>query len=369
MSMSDDARPLRLVAAGIALAAVAVLLFMLASLVWSVLQLFIIAALLTLALEHPVRGLTARRVPRGLAVALVIVGALALLGLFIALLAPRLIAQGQQFLLLLPQYWTGTMARLAPLLVRYPQLATALSADHLFEDLRIATGGWLSAARSIFVGAVGTFTAAILVLVATIYALLQPLPLLYGLRGLFPTSWWPTLGRIGTGIGLRIRGWVIGTLLLSLIIGLLDFFALTLINLLHKPEMPFVVTFAVISGVLEIIPIVGPIVATALPALVGFSIDPILGLVVILAFFLVQQLENHLVAPLVMQKTVNLHPVSLLFTLVILSALYGLFGAIIAVPTAAVLKVLYDEWYYPLLHDGRHPEAPPPDSGAKPARE
>jgi predicted PurR-regulated permease PerM len=361
MHASHDARPMRLIAFGIALAALVVILFVAAPLVWSVVQIFVIIVLLSLALEPPVRWLTAHRVPRGAAVALVILAALVLITLFFLLVVPRFVAQAQAFVADLPELWTQITDRAAPLLKRYPQVQDALGADRLLAELRDVSGSLLSAARSIFVGAVGAITAIILVFIVTVFTLLRPLPLLYGIRGLFPSPWWPTLNRIGAEIAARIRGWVGGTIALMVIIGVLDFIALTLINLWHEPDIPFTITFAVIGGVLEIVPVVGPLIAIVLPALVGFSLDPVLGLLIIVAFALIQQLENGLIVPLVMHRAVNLHPVSLLFALVVLSGLFGLFGAIIAVPVAAVFKVLYDEWYYPMMHDGRAP-SPAPDA-------
>lgn len=363
MKDTRDARALRLVATGIGMTAAAILLFILAPLVWSVLQLFIIVALLAIALEPAVQRLTARGLPRGGAVALVAGSVLLVIGLLIALLAPRLIAQGQEVALKLPGYWNDTLARLAPLFAQYPQLAHALNAERLLSELGSASG-WLLTARSIFAGAVGVVTAMLLVLVSTVYTLLQPLPLLYGIRGLFPSSWWSRLDRIGAGAVARIRGWVLGTLLLSLIIGVMDYLALLAINLFSPHDIPYIETFAVIGGLLEIVPVLGPIVATALPALAGFAVNPLLGVLVILAFFVVQQLENHLVVPMVMGKAVHLHPVSLIFALVVFSGLFGLFGAIIAVPAAAIIKVLYDEWYYPLLHDGAAPVTAPAEQRA-----
>jgi predicted PurR-regulated permease PerM len=66
-----------------------------------------------------------------------------------------------------------------------------------------------------------------------------------------------------------------------------------------------------------------------------------------------------------MNRAVQLHPVTLLFMLVILSGLFGLFGALIAVPVASVLKVLYDEWYYPLIHQGKHPMHAPKEQSSQ----
>jgi hypothetical protein len=60
-----------------------------------------------------------------------------------------------------------------------------------------------------------------------------------------------------------------------------------------------------------------------------------------------------------MTRAVSLHPVTIIFTLVVMAGLFGIFGALIAVPVASALKIIYDEWYYPLMHEGQQPLCPP----------
>jgi predicted PurR-regulated permease PerM len=354
MVLLPEARAMRLAAFVIALTALAVALFLAAPLIWSVVQIFIIAGLLSLALEMPVRWLTRRRMRRWVAVALVVGAMLLLLALLLLFLIPALLGQFAALVAGLPALWASVVHRAAPLLQRYPTLAS----EQFVLNLISGVGSWALAARSVFATAVGAATATVLIVVITVYTLLNPHPLLYGVRGLFPSDWWPTLDRLAHSIAARIRRWVMGTLLLSLIIGLLVYLGLHILNWIHPPGLPFVLVFAIFAALLEIVPIVGPIIAAVVPALVGFSIDPWLGAAILLLFFVVQQIENHLAAPLILQRAVRQHPVSLIFALVVLSGLFGLFGALIAVPVSSALKVLYDEWYYPLMHD--HAPPPPP---------
>jgi predicted PurR-regulated permease PerM len=79
--------------------------------------------------------------------------------------------------------------------------------------------------------------------------------------------------------------------------------------------------------------------------LVALSIDPMLAVWVGLLFYAVQQVENHLIVPLVMAKTLDLHPLSLAFMMLLMGTRYGVLGAIIAVPATVVIKTLYQELY------------------------
>lgn len=352
-------RHMRLAAFVILLTALTVLLFLVTPLIWPAVQIFILAGLITLALDTVVQWQVARGIPRWAAtldLLLVLILAASLLLYFIV---PPLIMQFQQFVAVSPSLWTQATGLFGALLRRYPQLSGTFDITRFLSGFFMGAESWVQAARSVFTTAIGAVTASVLILVIVLYTLLNPWPLLFGLRGLFPRHWWGTIDHLAHAIADRIRGWVLGTLLLAVIVGGLDYLGLLLINLFYGPNLPFILLFSIIGALLEVIPVVGPIIATILPTLVGLSIDPVLGLLVLGLFTLIQQLESNVIVPIVMEKVVQMHPVSLLFALVVLSALFGLFGAIVAVPVASVLKVLYDEWYYPLLHDGRHPSPPP----------
>ncbi len=107
--------------------------------------------------------------------------------------------------------------------------------------------------------------------------------------------------------------------------------------------VPFFYVLALIAGLGEMIPIVGPILS-AVPAIaVALSVKPTLALGVIAFFFAQQQLENHLLVPKIMQRQVGISPVFVIVALLIGGSLLGVIGAILAVPTAAILQVVFEE--------------------------
>lgn len=351
----------------ILLVAFTAVLFLAAPLVWSVLQLLIIVSLLSLALETPVGWLVQRRVPRWSAVVFIMLLALLVVGIAVYFLIPPLMLQAQAFMTLLPRTWAQVGEQTGRYLHRFPEVERALDLQYAWRFFVPGDRGALfGVVRGVFASAIGGVASVILTTVMTFYILLDPWPVVYGLRGLFPMEWWTTLDRIATAAAVRLRAWVVGIFLLATIVGAMDYLALLLINAFSPRDIPFILLFAIIGAVLELIPIIGPIMAAIIPALVGFAIDPVLGLLVLGAFTLVQQIENNLLAPVVMHTVIKLHPVSLIVAIVLLTGLFGFFGAVIAVPTAAVLKVLYDEWYYPLVHHGREPQAPPTDAEVLP---
>lgn len=133
-------------------------------------------------------------------------------------------------------------------------------------------------------------------------------------------------------IGAFIRGLVI----LSFIIGILSAIGYVAIGL------PYGLTIAVIAGLLEAIPYVGPIITTVLAGLVGLAVSQNMALLAIGIALIIQFLENSIVVPRVMDKAVGVSPVVTLLALAVFSDLFGLLGALLAVPLAAVFQVLLD---------------------------
>ena len=343
----------------IGLLALATTAFLLAPVLWPVVKLLIIVTLVTPALNDLVHWQVKRRVPRWLAVTDLVLLLLLVGTGCVYFLVPPLVTQFRALLTAAPGMWAAVNTQIGRVFHRFPELSTSIDLNQFVRNLLVGADSAATTVRTVFSSTVSVLTTFVLVVVLVIYALLNPWPLLYGLRGLFPNEWWPTLDALAHSVARRIRAWVIGTVILGLLVGTLDYLGLTVLNLFFHGAMPFVLLFAILGGVLEVLPVVGPVISAVLPTLVGFAIDPLLGFLVLGLFVLVQQLENFVLAPIVMGKALDLHPVSLLVALVTLSTLCGFFGAIIAVPVAALCKVLYDEWYYPLMHHGHAPVPPP----------
>ena len=120
--------------------------------------------------------------------------------------------------------------------------------------------------------------------------------------------------------------------------GILIFIGLTIL------QIPLALPLALVAGLLEIVPIVGPIVSSIPAILVGLTISPLIGLAIAALFFIVQQLENHLIVPVVMSKAVGLQPPVVILALLIGAKLAGIGGAVLAVPTVVVARIIFREF-------------------------
>ncbi len=110
--------------------------------------------------------------------------------------------------------------------------------------------------------------------------------------------------------------------------------------------------FGVIAGLLEIVPIIGPMSGGVLPTVVALAMSPVLALWVVGAFIVIQQIENHVLIPMVMSRQVRLHPVTVIFWVFVMGGLYGLIGVFLATPAGVTAGVLYEEFYLHELSDG-----------------
>ena len=137
---------------------------------------------------------------------------------------------------------------------------------------------------------------------------------------------------------LKVGLWLQGQLLLGLIMGLLVYVGLSFMNI------KFALILGFLAAIFEIIPMVGPVMA-AIPAIfLAFLQSPALGLWVIVFYVIVQQLENHLLVPVVLGKTVGLNPVVVIVALLIGQQLAGIPGMILSVPVATIIVEMMDDF-------------------------
>lgn len=139
----------------------------------------------------------------------------------------------------------------------------------------------------------------------------------------------------------RLGAWVNGELFLMALVGGFVYVGLTLLH------VDFALPLAIIAGVLEIVPMIGPIVSAIPAVLVALTVSPLLALSVVALYFIVQQVENNIFVPLILKKSVGLSPIVTIFGLMVGGRLAGVVGAILAVPIVLVLQVVLHAFLFP----------------------
>jgi predicted PurR-regulated permease PerM len=300
-----------------------------------VLELVAVATLLALVLRTTLEWLQKFVVIRWVAV-MIVIGLIVGFGLFLALvLVPSLIEETQTLTRSLPRYLNSLIAssrQLHRTVSFVPDLSEGLEQ---LKSLLYHTVSFLPGLlRSTFDVSIQALATVILAL----YMAYDPEALTRGILRLSPRRHHWRIKKLLQSTKVRLRGWVFGTGLAILIIGSGAVIGLGIL------QIPLALSLGILAGILEVIPYVGPIVGTILPFLLALTISPIKALLVLLFFLVLNQVEVHLVQPLIMAQRVGLHPVVVIVAFLCMGELLGLIGLLLAVPTAAVIVTLVDEF-------------------------
>src|SRR5205807_4622311 len=157
---------------------------------------------------------------------------------------------------------------------------------------------------------------------------------------------------VGHAIYRTVGGYVTGNLLISLIAGVSTAFVLLIMG------VPYWVALGLIVGILDLIPLAGATIAGIIISAVAFLHSIPAGIVVVVFFVVYQQIENHLLQPVVYGRTVRLSPLAVLISVLIGAELAGVLGALAAIPIAGTLQVIFLDW---LRH--RRAAQPVPETG------
>jgi predicted PurR-regulated permease PerM len=300
----------------------------------------LISAFLALALNPAVdwlqqHGLKRRGAAAGVTFLLAI-------GLVVAIgftFVPTLINQVNDFVLKLPDYVndiTRGRGRLGFLETKY----------HIQERIEAAVKdggasrvlGLSGVAINVAKGVISIVVATVTIIFMTFFMLLEGPTWVERFYGALPASSQPRWRKVGYDIYRTVGGYVTGNLLISLIAG-----GLTTVVLLIM-GVPYAVALGLIVAILDLIPLAGATIAAILIGTVAFLHSIPAGIVVIVFFVVYQQVENHLLQPLVYGRTVQLSPLTVLISILIGAELAGVIGALGAIPVAGSIQVLILDW-------------------------
>lgn len=293
-----------------------------------ILVLIFLSLILLSGLLRPVEWLTARRIPRVLSVILVYVILILIISLFAGIIVPPLISQTSDFISKLPQI----ISTINDFLI-FHNIPVEKVSEVLTKEFQQISGDILAISKKIVSSIVLTIT----LFVLTFYLLLQWKNFLKLIASPFSGKYEKQVINIISKVEAGLGKWVRGQLTLSLAVGLLTYIGLIILGI------PFALPLALIAGLFEIVPIVGPIISAIPTILVGFTISPFLGFASAALFIIVQQLENHLIVPIVMSRVVGLQPPIVIIALLTGAKLAGIGGAFLAVPIIVVVKIVFAE--------------------------
>jgi predicted PurR-regulated permease PerM len=299
-----------------------------------------IALFLALALNPAVDWLEKRVGDRrGWATGIVFFAALALLVGIGFLFIPTLVNQVNDFANKVPDYLndvTKGRGRLGFLQTKYHLVDKAR--DALREGGASRLFGLSGTAIAVVQGVVNAVVAVVTIAFLTFFMLLEGRNWVESFLRQLPPKSATRWRRLGHQIYRTVGGYVTGNLLISVIAGGLTTIVLLILG------VPFAVALGLIVAILDLIPLAGATIAAIIVGIVAFLHSIPAGIIVVVFFILYQQVENHLLQPLVYGRTVQLSPLIILISVLVGAELAGILGALAAIPVAGSLQVIFVDW-------------------------
>lgn len=283
-------------------------------------------------LQSCMAPLLKRGVPRWLALLIVLITLTVALGLMSWGFGAQVAAEIESLTTMLPEAWSQLQERLEG-----SQLAPLI--DNAVENAGSVMEGGMSQVGMIVVSMGGSIINFLVLIVGMVYFAAQPGLYRRGLLLLAPVKSRPRLGEALDASSEALRFWLGGQLIAMTVTGVLVGASMWLLG------VPAPLGLGLVAGLLDFVPLVGPIVAAIPALLLAYTVSPETALFVLIAYVVIQQIEGNILQPLVQQRAVSLPPALLLFALLASSTLFGLPGVIFAAPLTVVVFVMVNHLY------------------------
>jgi predicted PurR-regulated permease PerM len=308
-------------------------------LAWHVITWILIALFLALALNPAVVFFERKGIRRGLAAAVVFLIALAAIGVLGFLVIPPLVAQIRDFIDAVPDFIDELTAGRGPLgfLQEDYQIVDRVR-ESIDEQGAGGVLGVAAPAQAIATSVITAVVGVVTIIFLTFFMLLEGRRSVDRFLALLPESARPRWERVGNDIYRTVGGYVSGNLLISLIAGTVSAIVLFALG------SDYAIALAVVVGILDLIPLAGATLAAIIVSTVAFiELGWVKGLIVVAFFIGYQQLENHVLQPVIYGRTVQMSPLAVLIAVLIGAELAGVLGALAAIPVAGTVQAIFRE--------------------------
>lgn len=302
-----------------------------------VVAILFIAVIITAAIEPIVNWMNQKRIPRSLAVSIIYVLIFAIAGSIIYFLIPPFTTQFQDFSQNFPTYvekLTGFFNGVE----KFGQSHNfSFTEQNFFQGI---SDNITQYSLNIFSTTIGVFSGFISILVImslTFYMSVKKDGMKSFVIAVTPSKYQDYAVSAAERIKIKIGRWMQGQLFLMLVVFVMDFAVLYFLN------VPYALILAILGGLLEIIPYLGPIISAVPAILLGFLVSPLTGVLVAAAYIVIQQAESHVITPQVMKKVLGLNPIVIILALLVGAKIGGVLGAILSVPITTAVSVFVDD--------------------------
>jgi predicted PurR-regulated permease PerM len=328
--------------AGIGVIVLAYLLLRLLVYVNPVVPPLLLAVVVVYLLNPVVTALERRGVPRAAGAGVVYVLFICLVALAVSLLMPVVTRQVGQVVDHFPNYVADAQAQVRRLAARFGQEPNfRLDADQVRQwlaagDNRQTVTRYVTGLRSFTTSLLSGLVIFVIGPIMAFYLLVDLPRLQRGAMALVPPGRREEMRGLMDRVSQAVGGFFRGQLLVALFVGVASSIGLWAVGL------PFWLLVGIVAGVFNLVPLIGPFIAGGLAVIIALiGREPLTALWAALVLLAVQQIDNHLVSPNVMSRTVQLHPVVVMLALLVGASFAGLFGMLVIVPLVAVAKIVF----------------------------
>jgi predicted PurR-regulated permease PerM len=305
-----------------------------------VVAIFFVSLLLAALIDPFADWFSKRNIPRGLSVLIVYTVLLTLVVLVVVGIIPIIADQFAQLISNLSNFSdriTDTLARVQSFSARHGLSENISSSLTAFEQgINQSANSLLTTVKGFFGGIATLF----IVLVLTFYMVTEGEKMNKYFKSLAPVEYQPFIAEILNKMQIKIGAWLRGQLLLGFVIGVVTFIGLSILG------VRYALLLAIIAGLFELIPYIGPIFSAIPAVIIALAQTPWLAIAVVILYLIIQQMENNFLVPKIMQKVTGLNPIISIIAFLIGLKVGGIVGAIFAIPLATILMVLVEDMFH-----------------------
>ena len=308
-------------------------------LVRDILAIIFISIVIASALDPWIDALQKRKIPRAIGILVVYLAIIGVVSLAVMLIVPPIVEQVKQITGSFPQYYD----KLVQLYSTFQNFSNKYgvegsvqnSLNSLSDSLAQLGSGIFTFSSRFLGGIIGLFA----VMVMVFYLTIGEAGIKEFFHSIAPSKYQPYLVQKTNQVQHKLGQWLRGQLILSLIIFTLTFIGLTILG------VKYALVLALIAGITEFIPYIGPIISAIPAVFLTFAMSPLKALLVVVLYIIIQQLENQIIVPKVMQKSVGLNPIVVIIVMLIGAKIAGVVGIILAVPTTTIIKIFLSDFF------------------------
>ncbi len=316
-----------------------IILFYLLFLIREILAILFVSLIFASAVDPLVDWMQKRKIPRGLGIVLIYFLSFGIVGTIVSLIIPIIIEQSNDLINSFPNIIEKIISGISALKDYSSKFGILDNVKENFgaisSNLQGATIGIFSTISGIF----GSIFSFFLILVMTFYMVVEENAIKKIIWSVAPKKNQVYIMELINRMQKKIGLWLRGQLILSLIIFLVTYIGLLILG------VKYALILALIAGLTEFIPYLGPIIASVPAIFLAFTQEPMLAIFVAILYYIIQLIENNLIVPKLMQKVVGLNPIISIAVLMIGFKLGGVIGAILSIPVATALNVFIKDYF------------------------